>query len=108
MTDLEYIAETLSEEDILCQIAEEADELAKAALKLRRAISQTNPTPTTVGEAVDSLIEEYGDVVGAFAVYANKNKCEDDLSELVSDNINAKYDRWAERIKESKKHGKRS
>ena len=104
MTNLEYIAANLSEGDILCQIAEEAAELAQAALKLRRAISKTNPTPMTVGEAVDSLIGEYGDVVGAFAVYANKNKCEDDLSELVSDNINAKYDRWVQRIKESKNH----
>lgn len=104
MTDLEYIAANLSEEDILCQIAEEAAELAQAALKLRRAISQTNPTPATVGEAVDNLFEEYGDTVGAFAVYANKNKCEDDLSEIVSDNINAKLYRWAQRIKEGKKH----
>lgn len=108
MNNLEYIAANLSEEDVLCQIAEEAAELTQAALKLRRAITGTNPTPVTMEEAIDSLIEEYGDVVGAFAVYANKNKCEDDLSEIVSDNINAKYDRWADRIKESKKHGKRS
>ena len=51
MTDLEYIAENLSDEDILCQIAEEAAELAQAALKLRRAMTGTNPTPVTVDEA---------------------------------------------------------
>ena len=104
MSDIEYIKHNLTDEDILCSIAEEAAELAKAALKLRRAMIQTNPTPVTYEEAMDNLIEEYSDVIGAFAVYANKNKCEDDLSELVSDNINAKYYRWAQRIKESKKY----
>ena len=104
MTDLEYIAENLSDEDILCQIAEEAAELAQAALKLRRAITQTNPTPVTVDEAIQNFVEEYGDVCGAFWVYAVKNKAEDDISEVTSDNISAKYNRWASRIKEGKKH----
>lgn len=31
MTDLEYIVSKLSKEEILCQIAEEASELAQAA-----------------------------------------------------------------------------
>ena len=103
MTDLEYIAENLSDEDILCQIAEEAAELAQAALKLRRAITQTNPTPVSAEKAADNLIEEYGDTCGAFWVYAVKLKDNDDISEVVSDNIGAKYNRWAQRIKEGKK-----
>ena len=57
MTSIEYIAENLSDEDILCQIAEEAAELAQAALKLRRAITQTNPTPVTIEKAVDEISE---------------------------------------------------
>ena len=73
MTDLEYIAENLSEEDILCQISEEADELAQAALKLRRAITQTNPTPVAAEKAADNLIEEYGDTVVACVVYFMKH-----------------------------------
>lgn len=108
MTDIEYIAETLSEEDILCQIAEEAAELAQAALKLRRVITQTNPTPVTVDEAKYNLLEEYGDVCGAFWVYAVKNKAEDDISEVTSDNISAKYNRWAQQIKEGKNREKRN
>ena len=36
--DIRYIASRLSREDILCQLAEEAAELAQAALKLRRAM----------------------------------------------------------------------
>ena len=73
MTDLEYIAANLSDEDILCQIAEEASELSKAALKLRRVITGTNPTPVTQEEAIDNLIEEYADTIGAFWVLDAKS-----------------------------------
>ena len=103
MTDLEYIAENLSEEDILCQIAEEAAELAQAALKLRRAITGTNPTPVTEDEALHNLYEEITDVSLAEKVYFEKNKHEHLLgaSGLIS---NGKAYRWAQRIKEGKKH----
>lgn len=104
MTNLEYIAQNLSEEDILCAIAEEASELAKAALKLRRAITGTNPTPVPVDEALNNLIEEYSDTTGAFGVYAAKQFGED-LSivvEKVGLTTETKYKRWAQRIKESK------
>lgn len=104
MNNLEYIAANLSEDDILCQIAEEAAELAQAALKLRRAISRTNPTPVTVGNAVDDLFEEYGDTVGAFRVWAKKNNLDNEIYETSNENIESKYDRWAERIKEGKNH----
>lgn len=105
MTDLEYIAENLSDEDILCQIAEEAAELAQAALKLRRAITQTNPTPVKMEEALDGFFEEYGDVEGACAVFAEKNRLNGkDVFELLARQIESKYDRWVKRIKEGKKH----
>ena len=103
MTDIEYIAASLSEEDILCQIAEEAAELAQAALKLRRAITQTNPTPVTVDEAVENLIEEYGDTVVAFWAYAKKSEIDTEVYELSNENIYSKFDRWADRIKKGKK-----
>ena len=106
MTDLEYIAANLSDEDILCQIAEEAAELAKAALKLRRAITQTNPTPVTVDEAVENIIEEYADTIGAFKIWAAK--CGGDGVRLVgyylAEIIDAKYARKVKQIKEGKKH----
>lgn len=104
MTDLEYIAETLSDEDILCQISEEADELAKAALKLRRAITGTNPTPVTAEKAADNLIEEYGDTVVACVAYFMKHDLIDRKYVDVLEHSNNKYSRWAQRIKEGKKH----
>ena len=106
MTDLEYIAANLSDEDILCQIAEEAAELAKAVLKLRRVITETNPTPVSDEEAVDSIIEEYADTIGAFEVWAAK--CGGDGVRIVgadiAEIIDKKYSRWAQRIKEGKNH----
>lgn len=52
----------LPKAEILAQLAEEASELAQAALKLRRAIDKENPTPKSQAEATDDLIEEIADV----------------------------------------------
>lgn len=95
---LEYIAEHLSEEDLLCQIAEEASELAQAALKRRRAITQTNPTPTTPEAAMADIIEEYGDVMNAMEAYLFKNGLCD--STILKGFPRLKLVRWAKRIKE--------
>lgn len=103
MTDLEYIAANLSDEDILCQIAEEASELAKAALKLRRAMTRTNPTPMSMEEAEKNLIEEYGDSVVACVAYFMKHDFIDRKYADGLEHSNAKCSRWAKRIKESKK-----
>ena len=58
MTDIEYIASRHTEGDLLCQLAEEAAELAQAALKLRRAITRNNPTPVTEADAKAALIDD--------------------------------------------------
>lgn len=104
MTDIEYIAANLSDEDILCQISEEASELAQAALKLRRAITGTNPTPVTVEEASENFIEEYGDTVVAMTAYFMKHGMIDRKVRDILEQSNTKYSRWAQRIKEGKNH----
>lgn len=48
---------------MLEQLAEEATELAHAALKLARIERGENPTPVLKEVAMDHLIEEYTDVV---------------------------------------------
>lgn len=98
MTPTEYIVENLSEEDILCQIAEEASELAKAALKRRRAITHTNPTPVTPEASMADIIEEYGDVVNAMGIFLEKTKSEHEphIDYAIQ---NAKMVRWAMRLK---------
>lgn len=54
---------SLPDAEILAQLAEEASELAQAALKLRRAITGLNPTPVTAKEAEAAVIEEVSDVL---------------------------------------------
>lgn len=57
------VSDILPQEEILAQLAEEAAELAQAALKLRRAMDMTNPTPMPVQEAGNHLVEEIADVI---------------------------------------------
>lgn len=52
----------LGEPELLAQLAEEAAELAQAALKLRRALDGTNPTPISTNRCREALAEEYTDV----------------------------------------------
>lgn len=57
------IIQYISQGEILAQMAEEMTEAAQAALKLRRALDDLNPTPTTIPECWESLQEEIGDVM---------------------------------------------
>ena len=52
----------LPKTELLAMLAEEAAELSHAALKLRRAIDQTNPTPKSIEECEANLSEEVADV----------------------------------------------
>lgn len=56
------VSDILPKTEILAQLAEEASELAQAALKLRRALDDTNPTPKSVAECEANLIEEFADI----------------------------------------------
>ena len=93
-TDIEYIASKLSREDILCQLAEEAAELAQAALKLHRVITGTNPTPISYDKAYDSLIEEIADVKTAVMAFT-LGDADDDIAMIAKE----KSARWAGRLK---------
>lgn len=57
-----YIKDRLTPEELLAQLAEEAAELTHAALKLRRALDGTNPTPMHIQTAMENIKEEVADV----------------------------------------------
>lgn len=57
------VSDVLPQGEILAQLAEECAELAQAALKLRRAIEGINPTPVSIQQAGDRLVEEIADVI---------------------------------------------
>ena len=62
MTDLEIIRSRVPREELLAGLAEEATELAQAALKYRRTLDGTNPARTTPDEAWTALLIELADV----------------------------------------------
>lgn len=96
--NIDYITKHLSEGDILCQIAEEATELAKAALKLKRAIEGTNPTPVTKKEAIENLVEEIADIELCLNIFSTKTS-DDFPYDLEEEIYTTKADRWCKRLK---------
>ncbi|MDD3040027.1 hypothetical protein [Bacteroides sp.] len=74
------------------QLAEEAAELAQAALKVARIIRGENPTPVKPEDAMNHIIEEFTDV----AVVAKVLHLKVDVGIA-----KMKYHRWNNRIDES-------
>lgn len=95
--DLEYIREKLPYEELLCQMAEEGTELSHAALKLRRVLDGTNPTPVTYEEAMANLLEEFADILGTLTVM--ELTTESNMLQCTKISIQ-KIERWVERLKE--------
>lgn len=56
------VKDYLTQDELLCQLAEESAELAQAALKERRALEDDNPTPVSYTDAHANLLEEVADV----------------------------------------------
>ena len=81
----------LADQDLYLQLAEEAAELSQAAAKYVRALRNTNPTPKSIDDIHDNVIEELSDVYTVCQVLAiAPNKA------LSSDKIS----RWLDRLRE--------
>lgn len=100
MNDINYIANNISELAALMALAEEASELSKAAMKYARAKGLLdNPTPISVEQAANDLIEEYNDLLNCIFMLKRVSGL------TVSENMmlrDSKYRRWAIRIKSYK------
>ena len=93
MDALEVIRENLTQEELLAQLAEEAVELAHAALKLRRVYDGANPTPVKRSDAFANLKEEIADVQLLLRVL------ELDRHRMECDRIaEKKLERWVQRL----------
>ena len=90
------IREMLPRGELLAQLAEEASELSQAALKLRRVLDGTNPTPVKLNVAIDDLIEEFADTCLATQVCGLKKTD-------VQDVCLRKSARWLKRLREKEK-----
>lgn len=95
MTDIEFIRDKLGQEELLCQLSEEAAELSKAELKLRRAISGKNPTPVAPEEAYKNLLEELADVSNALVALGLDTVLV--RTEIIR-TMKEKRERWVERL----------
>ncbi len=93
INEIDIITET-GEPAAYEQLAEEATELAKAALKCARVIRKESYTPKTIEECKDELKEEFSDVICC----ANTLKLQ--YSEEI---VNYKTFRWKQRIFEYQK-----
>ena len=85
--------EKIGTPELLAGLAEECAELAFAALKLRRAIDQTNPTPIDEETMWDKLCEEVADVT----LYLQQIPFDDEYMEKVK---TVKAERWERRLKD--------
>ena len=83
----------LTQDELLAGLAEEACELAQAALKLRRVMNGKNPTPVRIQDALLALDEEIADVELCLEQVALKDM--DRIREI----RNRKLARWIERLK---------
>lgn len=95
----DYVIKHLPIRDKLEQLAEEAAELAQAAIKLIRACGDTNHTPISAVKAEEKLVEEVGDVLVCLLALEYK------VDDMAIDSLHLhreKWIRWAERIKGGK------
>ena len=102
MTPIDTVREYLDQDELLAQLAEEAAELAQAALKLRRAYTGINPTPVTRREAYNALLEELADVY--VCIHAMRLADFETLG-IVQCMAAEKMARWAARLEEKSNHG---
>ena len=87
-----YIRSKLSNQELLEQLAEECNELAKASLKMIRANGMSaNITPITRQEAYDNFVEEQKDVVSVLWLLTRNDRY------AYIDGY-PKMERWAKRL----------
>lgn len=97
------VSDILPKTEILAQLAEEASELAQAALKLRRALDGTNPTPKSVAECEANLIEEFADISNGInslceAWFGDDLDSECEFWDAELEIEYSKYKRWLSRL----------
>lgn len=95
--NVEYVRKTLPDSVLFAQLAEEAAELAQAALKMQRILDGRNPTPVAMKEGVESLFEEIADVIGVLSAL---NLTSSAYVAQYSRISVKKFERWAGRLRE--------
>lgn len=93
-----YIKDRIGEAAMYEQLAEEAAELCKAALKMARILRDENPTPVKREGAAGAIEEEYTDVM----------VCASELGITINPTLESyKRKRFVKRWEEHEKHERR-
>ena len=93
--DVEFIRKQLPEEVLYAQLAEEASELAQAALKMYRILDGRNPPRCRLSEARADLLEEIADVINCLQMLSVSPNPLD-----YQETILQKIKRWANHLRE--------
>lgn len=89
----------ISKPEILAQLAEECSEMAHAALKLRRTMIDTNPTPVSYEKALSQLCEERDDMMLCLLTFFYGTHLEQPLDGVDKNSLAyRKAERWAQRL----------
>ena len=88
---MSVITDKIPVTELLAGLAEEATELAQAALKLRRCYDGTNPTPADPDIQYECFLEEIGDV----ELYLDNMSIN---RQVIADYKAAKLERWQKRL----------
>lgn len=97
--NIEYIRSRVPLAEQLAVFAEEAAEMAQAALKYRRKLIEGNPTPVSVKTALAAFLEELGDVQACYEVIG----IEPYQEAIAKATAKYKTERWANRLHEEAK-----
>ena len=74
MSDFDFIQVNLTQAELWGQLAEEAAELAQAALKMQRVYMTNNPPRKSLEECMASVIEEHADLALCFELLGWSDK----------------------------------
>ena len=97
---MSQVQDYLPQDEILCQLAEEASELAQAALKYRRTLTGTNPTPLSQKTAREMLLEETADVLLCLKLAGVNISGRDGDGRVIGQTMRQKNKRWITRLTE--------
>lgn len=103
--NLKYICQNEPFENRIQQLAEEAAELAQAALKYNRSLGNGCYTPVSRKDAADSLMEEMADVLLCMAAAFPDTERYKDFHVNLARIHKEKETRWVERLSEANTEG---
>lgn len=95
--ELQFVIDCLPTAELLAQLAEEAAELAQAALKLRRCYDGTNPARVPKEDAMKALQEEVADVLLSLRALGMDSREHRKIYEEIAAH---KTERWAKSLEQ--------